>query len=263
MLPALSLSRSVWFRTLALGCMLSAGLMGCASDPQNARGDIASDAQHDPLEPVNRVVFDVNDFFDRLLFKPLAQAYRAVTPTYVRNRLSGVMSNMNEPVVMANRLMQGRVTEAGQSLGRLVVNSTLGVGGAFDVADEGIGWGTTAGDDFGKTLHVWGVGQGPYIVLPLFGPSTLRDAAGKGVDMVMAPWGYVAKVGPHSTSSTFSYTSTGVGALVAREAHLDELDKLKEGSIDFYAQLRSLYLQYRSKQIGALTAAPTSASYDE
>ncbi len=253
--------RTALLRTLALCSILTLGLAACASTPTE-EGKIVSDSHQDPLEPVNRAVFNVNDFFDRLLFKPVAELYRFITPSFLRDRLGSVFDNMGEPVTMANSLMQGRVTDASQSLGRLLVNSTIGVGGAFDVADEGIGW-TPVSADFGQTLNSWGVGQGPYMVLPLFGPSTLRDASGMGVDMMMSPWGYVAMEGPHSTSSTFSYVNTGVGALVKREKHIDDLEKLKEGSIDFYAQMRSVYLQYRNKQLGITAPMPTSASYDE
>lgn len=254
--------RSALLRTLALCCLVSLVTVGCASTPQTGSGKIVSDSRHDPLEPVNRVIFDVNDFFDRLLFKPAAELYRFVTPAYVRDRLSGIFSNMNEPVVMANSALQGRFTDAGVSLGRLVVNSTLGVGGAFDVADEGIGWKARTAD-FGQTLNSWGAGQGPYLVLPFFGPSTLRDGVGMGADWAMSPWGYIAALGPNSTQNAFDYTSTGVGALVKREQHIDDLEKLKEGSIDFYAQMRSVYLQYRNKQLGIATPMPTAASYDE
>lgn len=253
------MSRSALFRNLAFCCILCLGTISCASNPPPGS---KTDAQHDPLEPMNRAVFDVNDFMDRLLFKPVALLYRFVTPSYVRDRLSNVFDNMDEPVIMANSLLQGRVKDAGKSLARLAVNSTLGVGGAFDVAGEGIGWGQKPAD-FGQTLNSWGVGQGPYIILPFFGPSTLRDATGMGVDMYMSPWGYVAMEGPHSTSTAFKYSSIAVGALVKREAHIDDLEKLKEGSIDFYAQMRSVYLQYRNKQLGISTPMPTSANYDE
>lgn len=256
------MSRSAVLRTLLLCCVVSFGTVGCASNPPANQSKIVSDAHQDPLEPMNRAVFDVNDFLDRLLFKPLAELYRFVTPSYVRDRLGNMFDNMNEPVVMTNSLMQGRVSDAGQSLGRLVVNSTIGVAGAYDVAGEGIGWQAKAAD-FGQTLHSWGVGQGPYIVMPFFGPSTLRDGVGLGADMMMSPWGYVAMEGPHSTSKAFSYTSTGVGALVKREQHIDDLEKLKQGSIDFYAQMRSVYLQYRNKQLGISAPLPTAASYDE
>ncbi len=250
-----------FLRLTVLACVLITGATGCATGT-GPNGKVASDSNQDPIESVNRVVFDVNDFFDRLLFKPLAELYRFFTPTFFRERVSNIFSDMGEPVVAANSLMQGRFNDAGVSLGRLVVNSTLGIGGMFDVAGPGLDWNAKSAD-FGQTLHTWGVGQGPYIVLPLLGPSTLRDVAGNGVDMVMSPWTYVAQVGPHSTSSTFSAVEFGVGGLVKREKHLDELEKLKQGSIDFYAQMRSVYLQYRNKQLGIKAALPTVDSYDE
>ncbi len=246
-------------RLLAVSC-LAVIVSACASNPVKETNGMTSDTQHDPLEPWNRTVFDVNDFLDRLIAKPLAEAYRAVTPSYFRDRLSGVFDNMNEPVVMANSLLQGRVEDAGKSLGRLAVNSTIGVGGAYDVAKEGLGWEAKPAD-FGQTLHSWGVGQGPYTMLPLFGPSTLRDTVGRGVDMFLSPWSYVAMEGPRSTSQAFSYTSMGVGTLVKREQNLDALDKLREGSIDYYAQMRSVYLQFRNKQLGIATPTPSAASY--
>ena len=251
--------RHALLRLLALSCLAVFGA-GCASNPVNEPNRVASDANHDPLEPVNRVVFDVNDFLDRLIAKPLAELYRAVTPDYFRDRVSGVFSNMNEPVVMANSLLQGRVDDASKSLGRLAVNSTIGIGGAYDVAKEGLGWEAKPAD-FGQTLNSWGVGQGPYTMLPLFGPSTLRDTVGRGVDMFMSPWSYVAMEGPRSTSQAFSYSSMGVGTLVKREQNIDALDKLREGSIDYYAQMRSVYLQFRNKQLGIAAPTPPSANY--
>ena len=257
------MKNSRFLRHTALALILSFGVVGCASHPAgNTESKVVADSTHDPLESVNRVTFDVNDFIDRLLFKPLAELYRFFTPEYFRDRVSGIFSDMGEPVVFGNSLMQGRLNDAGVTLGRLVVNSTAGVGGMWDIAGQYLGWPAKSAD-FGQTLHSWGVGQGPYIVLPLLGPSTLRDGVGTGVDMVMTPWGYVAKLGPHSTSTAYDYSSTGVGALVKREQHIDDLDKLRSGSIDFYAQMRSVYLQYRNKQLGIAAPVPTVDSYDE
>ncbi|MGB4100649.1 MAG: VacJ family lipoprotein [Alphaproteobacteria bacterium] len=250
-------------RRSALVLVLCLGVAGCSNYPTgNGESKIVADSTYDPLERVNRVTFDVNDFLDRLLFKPLAELYRFFTPTYLRDRVSGIFSDMNEPVVFGNSLMQGRLNDAGVSLGRLVVNSTVGVGGMWDIAGKYLGWPAKTAD-FGQTLHSWGLGQGPYIVLPLFGSSTLRDGIGMGVDTVMSPWGYISKLGPHSTSSAYTYTSTGVGALVKREQHIDDLEKLRAGSIDFYAQMRSVYLQYRNKQLGISVPTPALDSYDE
>jgi phospholipid-binding lipoprotein MlaA len=257
-----AMKRSSLLSVLLLSCVLSGVLVGCASDPKAGEGKIASDTRHDPLEPVNRVIFDTNDFFDRLLFKPLAELYRFVTPRFFRDRMGNLFENMNEPVVAANSLLQGRFSDAGEALGRLAINSTLGFAGTFDVADEGMGL-APVDADFGQTLHSWGLGQGPYLVLPLFGPSTLRDGIGLGVDSMASPWGYAAKAGPSIASDTFKYSKIGVGALVKREKFLDQTDKLREGSIDFYAQMRSLYLQYRNGQLGMKPNLPTADSYDQ
>jgi phospholipid-binding lipoprotein MlaA len=257
------MKNSYLLRNSALALVLSIGLVGCASHPEGkTESKVVADSTQDPLESINRVTFDVNDFLDRLMFKPLAELYRFITPSYFRDRLSGIFADMNEPVVFGNSLLQGRFNDAGVTLGRLVVNSTLGVGGMWEVAQPGLGWSAKSAD-FGQTLNSWGVGQGPYLILPLLGPSTVRDGVGTGVDMMMTPWGYVSKVGPHSTSTAYSYSSTGVGALVKREQHIDDLDKLRSGSIDFYAQMRSVYLQYRNKQLGIAAPVPTVDSYDE
>jgi phospholipid-binding lipoprotein MlaA len=119
-----------------------------------------------------------------------------------QDRIASVLKNMGEPVVMANNLLQGEFTNAGTTLGRLVVNSTAGLGGMFEVASD-IGLPKQSGD-FGQTLHVWGLGSGPYLVLPLLGPSNVRDAIGLGVDTIMSPWKYAVKAGDTQIQDTFT-----------------------------------------------------------
>ncbi len=246
---------------LALAFIALIALSACSSVPQTQaeRADIAA---NDPLEPVNRVIFDVNDFLDRLLIRPLAELYRAMVPPPIRDRIASVLKNMGEPVIMANNLFQGELTDAGTTLGRLVVNSTAGLGGMFEVAND-IGLPKQSGD-FGQTLHVWGLGEGPYIVLPLFGPSNVRDAIGLGVDTVMSPWKYAVKAGDTQIQDTFAIADMTASALVRREANIEGLDALREGSLDFYAQMRSVYRQYRAKQLGQPLASdsPVFEDYD-
>lgn len=236
---------------LKLSVLLAATLSmtACASMPQTPAEKAEAQAVNDPLEPMNRVIFDVNDFLDRLLIRPLAELYRVTVPPPLRDRVANIMSNMGEPVVLANNLLQGEFGKAGTTTQRFLVNSTVGVGGMFEVAND---WKLPRQNgDFGQTLHTWGINGGPYLVLPLFGPSNFRDAIGMGVDAAMSPWQYVVAVNaPESTTDTFGYTTAGVGGLVKREQYIEPLDALREGSLDFYAQMRSITRQHRAKELG-------------
>ena len=249
------------FRRLVLAVLLLSplSLAACADMPKDTTPKHEDPvSSNDPIEPVNRVVFDVNDFLDRLLFRPLAELYRATIPPPLRDRIADILANMNEPVVFANNLMQGEFTRAGTTIERFGINTTVGLGGSWDWAT---GWGMQQQQgDFGQTLAVWGAGEGPYLVLPLFGPSNIRDAIGMGVDMVMTPWQYIARIDGQGTEDRLDYISFVAQGIVKREQNIEGLDALKEGSVDFYAQMRSVYHQYRQKQIGG---APDPVMYDE
>ncbi|MDD5586591.1 MAG: VacJ family lipoprotein, partial [Alphaproteobacteria bacterium] len=160
-------------RRLAIAFALTATIAfaGCASVPQTPEEKAEYKATNDPFETVNRHIFDVNDFLDRLLFRPLAELYRVTVPPYLRDRIAGVVKNMSEPVVFANNLLQGEVSKAGTTFGRFIVNTTAGGAGMFDVANDA-GLHRQSGD-FGQTLYVWGFNSGPYLVLPFFGPSNV------------------------------------------------------------------------------------------
>jgi phospholipid-binding lipoprotein MlaA len=169
---------------------------------------------------------------------------------------------MGEPVILINNLLQGEVSKAGTTFSRFMVNTTLGFGGMFEVAND-YGLQRQTGD-FGQTLHVWGMGSGPYLVLPLFGPSNVRDAIGLGVDSFLSPWKYVVAYGDTKAEDTFMLADMSGSALTRREANIEGLDSLREGSLDFYAQMRSVYRQYRAKQLGVTLAseAPVFEDYD-
>ncbi|MDE2029692.1 MAG: VacJ family lipoprotein, partial [Alphaproteobacteria bacterium] len=172
--------------------LMPAMLAGCASVPKSPEARAEAQAVNDPLEPMNRTIFDVNDFLDRLLIRPLAELYRFVLPDAVRAHIVNVLENMGEPVVFANNMLQGNWDAAGTTSERFLINTTVGAAGIFDVAT---GWGAPEQmGDFGQTLHVWGIKSGPYLVLPLFGPSNFRDAIGLGVDSVMSPWQWIAGI---------------------------------------------------------------------
>jgi phospholipid-binding lipoprotein MlaA len=223
-------------------------LSACADMPKTPAEQAEAKATNDPIEPVNRAIFDVNDFLDRLLIRPLAELYRNMVPPPVRDRIANITSNMKEPVIFANNLMQGEFGKAGTTFERFGANTFVGGAGMFDVAT---GWGLPQQTgDFGQTLAVWGINEGPYLVLPLFGPSNFRDAIGLGVDTVMSPWGYLAYDGGTGTGNRFEISSFAADGLTQREQNIEALDALRSGSLDFYAQMRSVYRQYRAKQIG-------------
>lgn len=230
-------------RGLALGAALM--LAACATPPEDDPIAMAEyEAANDPFEPLNRQVFEINMFLDRILLKPVAQAYVWLFPIELRDAIHNIITNADEPVNFANALLQGNMERAGTALGRVAINTTLGVGGMIDVAsDLGL---QPVEEDFGQTLAVWGVESGPYLVLPLFGPATVRDGFGRVGDFFFDPLTYVLwntdkeYIGPSILVTT---------AIDLRSRNLDTLDEIERTSIDFYATIRSLYQQRREDLI--------------
>jgi len=245
---------------LALAFVSAASwLTACAEMPKSPEAQAEALEVNDPLEPMNRVIFVVKDFLDRLLFNPITELCRFVVPDYPRERIANVVSNMGEPVTFANNMLQGETSRAGITAERFTVNTLAGVGGIFEVADD-LDLYKQQGD-FGQTLSVWGVGSGPYLVLPFFGPSNIRDAVGLGVDTIMSPWQWIAADGGREVKNDLVYSYFAADGLTRREAVLDEYEALRAGSLDFYAQMRSIYRQYRDKQLG-LVSPDASKGFD-
>lgn len=195
---------------------------------------------HDPIEGVNRAVFGFNQFVDRILLNPVAEGYNYL-PSFARNRVYNVMENLEAPVVFANSILQGDPQNTFVTFWRFVFNSTFGVLGMFDMATE-FGMPPRHDEDFGQTLGVWGVGNGPYLMLPIIGPSNLRDAPSRVVDIFMSPWTYAL-----DSNETIII---GVVDAVDTRARLDGvIDQVNETSLDPYATFRSLYLQRRDAEI--------------
>lgn len=219
------------------------------SDPQ-VPGDLIN-VQPDPLEGVNRVVFGFNQVLDRLILEPAARAYRAVVPPPVRRGVSNVLTNLASPITLSNDILQGNPEAAANTIKRFMVNSTLGLGGIFDHA-TGLGE-PLHREDFGQTLGTWGVGPGPYIVLPLLGPSNPRDITGVVADTAINPMTWILY------DAAFWERSIPVGAeiITGREALLDDYDSLRKNSPDLYASVRDLYAQKRHAEI-----ANENAGYD-
>jgi phospholipid-binding lipoprotein MlaA len=235
-------------RLTSLAAMLALGLVvaGCATrpDPADAEAVAEFEATNDPLEPWNRGMFFVNEGLDTLILRPAAEAYRIFIPPPIRTGVHNVLGNLRSPVILLNDVLQGETQRAGTTLGRFVLNTTLGVGGIFDVAT---GFGLPAhGEDFGQTLAVWGASEGPYLFIPALGPSNPRDLAGTGVDALSNPLGYITG---DQLFDPVTLTRIGVQTLDIREGLIEPLDALRAGSIDPYAALRSAYRQRRAAEI--------------
>lgn len=195
---------------------------------------IAGSDQADPLEDYNRVVFSFNDKADRWVLKPVAKGYRYVTPDFFERGVSRMFSNLGEVLNVVNDLLQGKVGQAGNDGGRLLINSTIGIAGFFDVAKHA-GLERSDGEDFGQTFGVWGVGEGAYVVLPFWGPSTLRDTPSLLLDSVFNPIGEV----DHVPTRNQLYGAK----IVSVRADLLEAENLVKG--DRYTFIRDVYLQRR------------------
>jgi phospholipid-binding lipoprotein MlaA len=226
-------------------------LAACATPPTEPAARAEFERTNDPLEPFNREVFDFNLFIDRVALKPIAQGYVAVVPEAGRNALRHFFDNLNEPIVFGNNLLQGEFKRAHDTFGRFLMNSTLGLGGTLDLA-------TSAGlekqsGDFGQTLYSWGVPDGPYLVLPVFGPSNPRDAVGMGVDFYAAPFDRLA----HNYHYWWVPIIKGfVDGVDQRARNLDTIDEIQRNAIDFYAELRSLARQHRASELRHGEPAP-------
>ena len=218
---------------------------GCATPPEHDPLALAEFEQaNDPIEPFNRAMFDFNRTVDGLLFKPLAIMYRGVVPGPVREGMHDVLTNLRAPFVFINDVLQGETDRASVTLERFAINSTVGVLGIFDVAAE---WGLEAhSEDFGQTFAVWGAPEGPYLVLPIFGPSNPRDALGLLAEAVLDPLNYYAR---HEDIDAFQTSRSLTTGIDIRERNLDTLDVIERTSLDFYAAIRSLYRQRRADEI--------------
>jgi phospholipid-binding lipoprotein MlaA len=238
-------------RFLAILAVFLLGLSGCATRPPADDPESVADFEqtNDPLEPTNRVFYAVNNGLDTVILRPAALAYRYVVPGPVRQGVHNVLANLGSPVLLANDILSGKPRRAGDTTMRFLINTTAGVLGIFDVATK---WGYKDHDgDFGMTMASWGVPEGPFLFLPVLGPTDPRDAAGFGVDIALDPFTWVGP--PSNTGLTvFKWTRYGLNAIDARERVLDPIDQIKKTALDPYATFRSLYRQHRHAQIEEL-----------
>ena len=218
-------------------------LLGCAAAP-------AQKDSRDPWERMNRSTYKFNDKVDRAVLRPVAHGYQKVTPSFVRTGISNFFDNLDYPVVIVNDLLQAKFLSAGKDTGRLLMNTTLGIGGLLDPASPaGL---QKNNNDFGLTLGTWGVHKGPYFVLPFLGPSDVRDGLGRIPDSLMSPRNFI-------NNSTARYSLWAVGLLDTRY-RLISLEPALDSAYDPYLFMKNAYLQRRDYQLSGGKLNPNSES---
>jgi phospholipid-binding lipoprotein MlaA len=220
----------------------------------------------DCFEPLNRATFALNQGLDKIIFRPVSKAYR-VLPSPVRAGTSNALDNLSTLVTIPNNILQGEFTKAGINTGRFVINTTVGVVGIFDVANM-IGFPEYEKEDYGQTLGTLGFGPGCYLVLPVIGPSTVRDTLGSLVNVAGGdPWYNVTVANNTQHFTDFDYWSTRVTTGIDfRAKNIESFENLEKNSMDFYASVRSLYLQDRQMKISnskAITETMDDSDWEE
>ena len=217
----------------------------------------------DCFEPLNRATFSLNQSLDKAIFKPVAKGYRAL-PAPIKKGTGNVLKNLSTLVTIPNNVLQGDFKLAGINTGRLVVNTTLGVLGIFDPASE-MGFPKYVKEDYGQTLGTWGVGPGCYLVLPVLGPSTVRDTAGMFVNVLGGdPYYNISTNGNNEYLDAELFAATRILTGVEfRSENIDSFDNLEKNSVDFYASVRSLYTQDRENKIKNLQRGNIEVIYDD
>ncbi|MBF0325151.1 MAG: VacJ family lipoprotein [Alphaproteobacteria bacterium] len=239
-IPRAALSR------IAVSLVSLALVAGCAAPPPADDKEAVAEFEqlNDPLEPMNRAIFEFNQVVDKALLKPVAQGYRHVVPAFGRDRVRDFLNNLRSPIILANDLLQGQPDRAMQTAMRFAFNTGFGAAGLFDVAAPG---GLPFHDeDFGQTFAVWGIGEGPYLVLPILGPSNPRDTVGLAAEWLVDPLNLHLD---HVGQDWAIWTRAGMYGVDKRERYLDKLDEIERGSLDYYASLRSMYRQIRATEV--------------
>ena len=223
--------------------------VSAGTDGENKLSKKNSGEVKDCFEGVNRATFKFNQVLDNVIFEPVAKAYR-ILPSPVRAGTGNALNNLSNLVTIPNNILQGEFVKAGVNTGRFVVNTTIGVVGIFDVAEK-IGFPEYEKEDYGQTLGVMGIGAGCYIVLPVLGPTTVRDTVGSFANLLGGdPWYNVTVANETQYFSDFDYWVSRAGTGVDfRAKNIDSFNNLEKNSMDFYASVRSLYLQDRQRKI--------------
>src|ERR1700735_5174604 len=239
--------RSISFAAAASALLCASALSACAGNPASATdatAQAADSGNNDPYESVNRTMWDVDLALKDYLLSPIALGYRTVTPDFFQRAVDHVLRNLDGPRMFANDMLQGNMKRAGQTLTRLTLNTVVGLGGLIDVAtDQGIPYHDA---DFGATLGAWGVPPGPYLVLPLLGPSDPRDGIGRGADTYMDPFNVEMQAHQMDIGG---YARFGADVLNGEVQIHDLFEEQRKSSLDFYAAVRSLYQQKRAGDV--------------
>jgi len=224
--------------------------VNAGTDGENSLSKGNTGEVKDCFEKVNRGIFAFNQGLDTALFEPLAKGYRKL-PVPIRHGTSNVLDNLSTLMTIPNNIFQGEIKKAGQNTVRFVVNTTLGILGIFDPA-SGLGFASLEKEDYGQTLGTWGIGEGCYFVLPILGPTTVRDTIGIVASTVAGgdPWYNVTVNNDTQYFTDFDYYGTrGAAGIDFRAKNIESFDNLKQNSMDFYASVRSLYLQDRKQKV--------------
>ena len=219
------------------------------TDGENALSKKKSGPVKDCFENINRATFALNQGLDKVIFKPVAKGYRSL-PSSIRTGTGNALQNLSSLITVPNNILQGDFRKAGINTGRFAINTTVGILGIFNVAKK-MGFSDYEKEDYGQTLGLWGVGAGCYVVLPVLGPSTVRDTAGSFVNILGGdPWYNASVSGNNEFLSRSDYILTKVLTGVDfRAKNIDSIENLEKNSMDFYASVKSLYLQDRQQKI--------------
>lgn len=225
--------------TVAASDAASAEVEGSAPDAGTSGDAGGASREHDPIERFNRGVFWLNDTLDVYALEPVARGWDSITPDAVQRSLANFFRNLRFPIVLVNNLLQGKVHASATTLARFMVNTTFGVAGFLDLAGK---WGLEPRpEDFGQTLGWWGTPPGPYLVLPLFGPSSVRDTGGLAIDFL--------GTFPVAVNQWIIFGAGAVNTINTRAQFLDQIKAAKESSLDYYVFVRNAYLQHRRAQV--------------
>ena len=230
--------------------LLTFSNVSAGTDGENSLSKKNSGATKDCFEKVNRGIFAFNQGLDNAIFEPLAKGYRKL-PVPIRHGTGNVLDNLSTLMTIPNNLLQGEIKKAGQNTVRFAVNTTLGILGIFDPA-SGLGFDASDKEDYGQTFGKWGIGEGCYLVLPVLGPSTVRDAIGTigGAIAGGDPWYNVTVKNDTHYFTDFDYYGTrATSGIDFRAKNIESFENLEQNAIDFYASVKSLYLQDRKQKI--------------
>jgi phospholipid-binding lipoprotein MlaA len=237
------------FLTVSLISLMLTFNVSAGTDGENSLSKKNPNSVKDCFENINRATFKFNQVLDGAIIEPIAKAYR-VLPSPVRTGTGNALNNLSSLITIPNNVLQGELKKAGVNTARFIVNTTIGVFGIFNVAQK-IGFTEYEKEDYGQTLGTMGVGAGCYIVLPILGPSTVRDTAGSFINVLGGdPWYNASINGNNEFLSTSEYAATKVlTGIDFRAKNIDSFENLEKNSIDFYASVKSLYLQDRQQKI--------------